>query len=98
MTENKVNIEETLKAIKRYTNFIEITEKYLKDLKEIECDCYLSYTFGKDFNDRKKYNEQLKKRLICDHENTHEENDYDYHNDIDYIKLVCNDCGFVVKD
>lgn len=97
MTENKVDIEGTLKSIKRYTKYIELTEKYLKDLEEINCPI-TSYKFVEDFKKVKENNELLKKRLICDHENTHEEDDYDYHNDISYISVVCDDCGFVVKE
>lgn len=99
MTKNKVDIDGLLKIIKKNVKYIEATEKYLRDLEEIENGfTFLDYTFQTRFNEQKEYTEQLKKRLICDHENTHEENDYDYHNDIDYIKIVCNDCGFIVEE
>jgi hypothetical protein len=68
MNENKIDVEQLLKNIKKNTKYVELTEKYLDDLKKFDCSDFTSYLFAKDFNDRKKYNEQLKKRLICDHE------------------------------
>lgn len=89
---NKVNVEENLKKIKNYTKYIELTEKYLKDIGEI--DEIMLYGSEK-LEEIKVTKDILFKQLICDHKNTYEDS-WRTHNDSG-IDVICTSCKFLLE-